>query len=171
MTKRTDPIRSRPGPAGYFAEEPAGMLPWSHVVDELRVARNYWIATVGPDGMPHAMPVWAVWQEDQLLFSTSPASAKARNLRANPRTCVHLESGQRLVVLQGETRPVGEPRLQELYRVHYNPKYDWDFTPEQLREGVYAFRPQRAFAWLDDHGDGFAKAATRFTSEYEPSPP
>jgi hypothetical protein len=36
---------------------------------------------------------------------------------------------------------------------------------------VYAFRPQRAFAWLDDHGDAFAKAATRFTFEDEPTPP
>ncbi len=55
--------------------------------------------------------------------------------------------------------------MQELYRVSYNPKYDWDFTPEQVRKGVYSFRPQRAFAWLDDNGDGFARAGTRFTFE------
>ena len=158
----TSPRRSRPGPAGYFAETEDGMLPWAHVVDELRGARNYWVSTVSPAGIPHAMPVWAVWQEEQLLFSTSPVSAKARNLRANANSCVHLESGRRVVMLQGETWPVADPRIQELYRVHYNPKYDWDFTPEQVRQDVYSFRPQRGFAWLDDHGDGFAKTGTRF---------
>jgi len=159
---RHDPVRSRPGPGSYFAADAEGMLPWSHVVQELRSARNYWISTVGPGGMPHAMPVWAVWEEDQLLFSTSPKSAKARNLRSNPKTCVHLESGRRVVMLQGTTQGVTDGRIQELYRVHYNPKYDWDFTPEQVREGVYSFRPERAYAWLDDHGEGFARAATRF---------
>ncbi len=141
------------------------MLPWSHVVQELREARNYWLATASATGVSHTMPVWAVWEEDQLLFSTSPLSTKARNLRENPHASVHLESGKRVVVLQGEIHPVADPRVQELYRVGYNPKYDWDFTPEQVRAGVYAFRPRRAFAWLDDHGDGFAKAATRFTFE------
>jgi len=164
MAPQREPLRSRPGPAGYFAEGEEGMLPWTHVVLELRDARNYWISTVSPaDRMPHSMPVWAVWEEEQLLFSTSPVSAKARNLRHSPNTCVHLESGRRVVMLQGETHPVEDPRIQELYRLHYNPKYDWDFTPEQVRKGVYSFRPSRGFAWLDDHGDGFAKAGTRFT--------
>jgi hypothetical protein len=27
---------------------------------------------------------------------------------------------------------------------------------------VYSFRPEQAYAWLDDHGEGFARAATRF---------
>lgn len=165
MASRNEPVPSRPGPRGYFAADAEGMLPWSHVVEELSSARNYWVSTTSATGMPHAMPVWAVWQEDQLLFSTSPVSTKARNLRANPSTCVHLESGRRVVVLQGETHPVGDPRIQELYRIHYNPKYDWDFTPEQVRQGVYSFRPQRGFAWLDDHGDGFSKAGTRFSFE------
>lgn len=159
---RAEPRRRRPGPKGYFSESPDGMLPWAHVVEELRNARNYWVSTVSPDGTPHAMPVWAVWEEDQLLFSTSPTSAKARNLRANPRTSVHLESGKRVVSLQGETLPVRDPRIQELYRTTYNPKYDWDFTPEQVTEDVWSFRPRRGYAWLDDHGDGFAAAGTRF---------
>ena len=163
MPPRPDPVRRRPGPKGYFAEGEDGMLTWSHVVDELRKARNYWLATASADGAPHTMPVWAVWEEDHLLFSTSPVSTKARNIRANPRGCVHLESGKRVVVLEGEIHLVADPRVQELYRMNYNPKYDWDFTPEQVREGVYAFRPRRAFAWLDDNGDGFAKAGTRFT--------
>ena len=29
---------------------------------------------------PHVMPVWGVWHADVLLFSTSPASRKAKNL-------------------------------------------------------------------------------------------
>jgi len=37
------------------------MLGWEWVTQKLDSARNYWIATSGPDGAPHAMPVWALW--------------------------------------------------------------------------------------------------------------
>lgn len=74
-------------------------------------------------------------------------------------------------MLQGETRPVADPRIQELYRVHYNPTYDWDFNAEQVRQDVYSFRPQRGFAWLDDHGEDFAKTGTRFTFDGWRAPP
>lgn len=43
------------------------------------------LATVRPDGRPHVVPVWFCLDGDLLVFSTSSASVKARNLLANPR--------------------------------------------------------------------------------------
>ena len=77
MASRRDPSRSRPRPRGYFAEQDEGMLPWRHVVEELKNARNYWVATVGPDGMPHAMPVWAVCQSGALFFDSVRFTTKS----------------------------------------------------------------------------------------------
>jgi PPOX class probable F420-dependent enzyme len=43
------------------------------------------IATVLPDGAPHAVPVWIAVEGDRLAFFTQPGSRKARNLERDPR--------------------------------------------------------------------------------------
>jgi hypothetical protein len=37
------------------------------------------VATVRPDGRPHVMPVWAVWDQGLLWFSSSLGSRKSHN--------------------------------------------------------------------------------------------
>jgi PPOX class probable F420-dependent enzyme len=46
------------------------------------------LATTGPGGRPHVMPVWFVLDGDELVFTTSGDSVKGRNLRRNPRAAV-----------------------------------------------------------------------------------
>ncbi len=46
------------------------------------------VASRWPDGRPHLMPVWGVWQDDALWSSSSGRSRKARNLRSDPRCSV-----------------------------------------------------------------------------------
>ncbi len=61
-----EPIASRPHMPGYGvvgAEEGSGLLPWSWARSRLEHSRNYWVATTWPDGRPHVMPVWGVWQD------------------------------------------------------------------------------------------------------------
>lgn len=67
----------------------------------LGAAHNYGVYTVRPDGRPHAKPVWGVWLEDQLVFSTHPDTITARNLAANPALVVHLESGDQVAIVEG----------------------------------------------------------------------
>jgi len=155
---------SRPGTPGYFkpAEEGYGLLAWDDVCGELAVAKNVWVTTSSADGRPHAMPVWGVWAGDEFMFSTSPASRKARNLYENPHAAVHLESGTRVVVIEGTAREVRDAAELKTFLALYNPKYHWDFTPQQVSRGVFAVRPVKAFAWLDGEGDGFSGAATRW---------
>jgi PPOX class probable F420-dependent enzyme len=42
------------------------------------------LASIGPDGMPHASPVWFVRDGDDLLVSTTNDRQKFRNLRDRP---------------------------------------------------------------------------------------
>lgn len=158
---------SRPSPAGYFMaeDEGAGLLPWSHVAERMREAWNYWLATCSESGRAHAMPVWGVWLDDEFLFSTGTTTRKGRNLAANPFASLHLESGNQLVVVEGACRESSEARDIERYIAAYNPKYSWDFRPEQLQRGLFVFRPEKAFAWLDGQGEGFSGTATRFIIE------
>jgi PPOX class probable F420-dependent enzyme len=46
------------------------------------------LATSGPDGQPHVMPVWFVLDGEELVFTTWDESVKGRNLRRNPRAAV-----------------------------------------------------------------------------------
>src|SRR5438309_616284 len=83
----TEPIASRPHMPGYGLLEAAqgtGLLPWAWAVERLERSHDYWVATVRPDGRPHVMPVWGVWLQDAVRFSSSRGSRIARNLDANP---------------------------------------------------------------------------------------
>ena len=46
------------------------------------------LATSGPGGEPHVMPVWFMLDGEELVFTTSGDSVKGRNLRRNPRAAV-----------------------------------------------------------------------------------
>jgi flavin reductase (DIM6/NTAB) family NADH-FMN oxidoreductase RutF len=84
---------------GYgIATGPKGMLPWSWALERLESATRYWVATVDESGAPHMMPVWAVWHDDRLWFSSGARSRKVRNLRAEPRCAVHVDGEDPLIV-------------------------------------------------------------------------
>ena len=61
--------------------------------DEIRaflshVTRTAKLATCGPGGQPHVMPVWFVLDGEDLVFTTWRDSVKGRNLRRDPRAAV-----------------------------------------------------------------------------------
>jgi pyridoxine/pyridoxamine 5'-phosphate oxidase len=144
VTAAREPTASRPGFApGYgIPEDEEGMLPWSFATERLEAARNYWIVTAAADGRPHAAPVWGLWLDGAVLFGTSPASRKGRNLARNPRVLIHLESGDEVVILEGEVdrAPVDE-RTADVYEA----KYDYRPPGEEL----YRLRPRVAYAWVE----------------------
>ena len=107
------PAAPTPGPVqiveGYgLGDAPAdgSALPWTQVEEWLAASRNYWVCTVRADGRPHAMPVWGLWVDGELWFSTDPTSVKGRNLDARPDVVVHLESGDEVCVLEGRAERV-----------------------------------------------------------------
>ncbi|MET8834186.1 TIGR03618 family F420-dependent PPOX class oxidoreductase [Micromonospora sp. NPDC004540] len=48
------------------------------------------LATVLPDGSPHAVPVWIGTLGDRVVLLTGPGSRKARNLRRDPRLALSI---------------------------------------------------------------------------------
>ena len=133
------------------------MVSWEWARERLAAARNYWLATTKADGAPHAMPVWGLWLDGVVLFSTSPESIKARNFARDPRAVLHVASGEELVILEGEVEDgVLDDAAADLYAAKY------DYRPEppgSANEGWYRFRPRTAYAW----GQDFPRSVTRFT--------
>jgi hypothetical protein len=39
------------------------VTPWAEAREQLEQAGKYWLATVGPNGGPHVMPVFGIWLE------------------------------------------------------------------------------------------------------------
>ena len=156
--------RTRPATPGYFKAETegSGLIDWEPIAARFAASKNYWIGTASKSGKPHAMPVWGVWLGDRFAFSTSPASRKARNLRANPRVAVHLEDGDAVIALEGRARELRATAELSAFLIAYNPKYNWNFTPDQVAEGVFEMMPHVAFAWLGGEGDAFGGTATRW---------
>ena len=91
------PRPSRPAfTPGYGLQSKAHDLDaftWTEAERHLEASRNYWITSVRADSRPHAMPVWGVWFDQTLFFSTDAESVKGRNLLARPDIVAHLESG------------------------------------------------------------------------------
>ena len=50
------------------------------------------LATCGPGGQPHVMPVWFVLDGEELVFTTWGESVKGRNLRRDPRAAIVVDS-------------------------------------------------------------------------------
>ncbi len=156
-----DPTASRPGfdPSYGIAADADGMLGWPWAVERLEAARNYWIGTTREDGAPHAAPVWGLWFEDAVLFGTAQGSVKGRNLARDPRVTVHLESGDEVVIVEGQAEPVG---VDERVADAYEAKYDFRPDPGEVGSGWYRVQPRVAFAWLERD---YPQTVTRFSFE------
>jgi nitroimidazol reductase NimA-like FMN-containing flavoprotein (pyridoxamine 5'-phosphate oxidase superfamily) len=159
-----EPKATRPRlPKEYGAGKSAkDLLSWSHVTQRMTGAQHYWISTVSPDGQPHATPVDGLWIDDRLYFGGSPQTRRQRNLAANPRICVHLESAMDVVILQGEAHYEQPDRALALRLAdESNKKYGYGSKPEEYeKRGAHVFRPRVAFAWTN-----LMKDATRWKFE------
>ena len=155
------PRASRPHMPNYGLlgpEEGRGLLPWSWAEERLRATRNFWVSTVSASGAPHAMPVWCVWEEGALWFSTDGASRKARNLARDARCVVTTEGAAEAVIVEGSAElATAAPVLARVAEV-YGAKYGMGYPPDS---NVYAVRPRVAFGFVESAAQ-FAGAATRW---------
>lgn len=162
----TEPIAARPYMPGYGVQPAAagrGLLPWSWAEQRLLGSHDFWLATVSPDGAPHLMPVWAVWDSGQLWFSSSNGSRKARNLSAQPRCSLSTDNPLEPVVVQGRARRVTDPAALAAMLAAENAKYGTSYGPDMVdpaSNSVFALRPEWVFA-LDSRD--FTGSPTRFT--------
>jgi PPOX class probable F420-dependent enzyme len=57
------------------------------------------LASLLPDGSPHAVPVWVDPEGDRVAVLTNPATVKAQNLRRDPRLAISMtEAGNPYVI-------------------------------------------------------------------------
>lgn len=139
-------------PPGYV-DQPAEELTWEYVAGQLNDARHYWLCSVRPDGRPHCVPRWCVYLDGRIYYDGSPETRHARNIMENPHVSLHLESGERAIILEGTSAPAGKPspELASSLAAAYRSKYAaLGYTPraDQWDEGgLYVFTPRQCIAW------------------------
>jgi len=135
-------------------------ISWPAVAARLAAARSYWLCTTTPSGAPHAAPVWGVVLDDTLYLYTERRTVKARNLAADPRLVVHLESAEDVLIVRGAAEDLGTPAQVPEVVAALSAKYPSEKDRQYLPEGdpafdvVYAVRPQSARMWLLDDWEG-----------------
>jgi PPOX class probable F420-dependent enzyme len=68
------------------------------LIDSERVAV---VASFGPRGWPHLMPLWYVPRDGEVWIYTYAKSQKVRNLERDPRATVLIETGHEYAELRG----------------------------------------------------------------------
>jgi hypothetical protein len=105
--------------------------------------------------------VWGVVVEGVLHFYGEPGARRSRNLAADPRLVVHLESGSSVLIVYG-TVAVGPPAgevaaVSAAYAAKYTDPTDLDYLPDAAGMGaalLFSVTPARAIAWALGDADG-----------------
>ena len=149
----TIPKITRPKfPQGYV-DKPASYLTWDWVAEQLTEAKHYWLASVRSNGKPHVVPRWGVFIDNKFYYDGSPETRHARNILGNPNVTLHLESGEKAIILEGASRPADkpDPEFAKQLANAISAKYavlGYSPEPNQWDEGgLYIFTPRQCIAW------------------------
>ncbi len=97
-----------------------------HVDERLRKNLIIWLSSVRPDGRPHLVPVWFLWDGKNILIFSQPNTQKIRNLRQNTNVILALDDtkdGEDVVMLEGKAEFLNDPAVNPTLPA-YAAKYD-----------------------------------------------
>ncbi|MBO0812347.1 MAG: pyridoxamine 5'-phosphate oxidase family protein [Microlunatus sp.] len=152
--------QTRPGqlPDGYNDTGEQTTLDWTAVRQRLAESKHFWFSTADGSGAPHARPIWGAWVDDTLYADGGvPVTRWGRDLLANPRTQVHLESATEVVIIDGEFSLTNDLTSESFARVQasYLRRYQ-SYQPEAA-DGLFMVKPRHVLAWTN-----FPRDVTRF---------
>ncbi len=149
----TEPRADRPHVPGYGVPETLrGILDWAWARERLESAITYWIATADAEATPHMIPIWGAWVDDRWYVEGGPTRWQ-RNLRANPKLAVKVESGKEVVIVEGVAREIVKPESALAARLlagyaKYKAAEGYAADAANWAEGgLWELTPVKAFAW------------------------
>jgi PPOX class probable F420-dependent enzyme len=85
----------------------------AHVNERLNNDLIVWLTTVRPDGRPHTVPVWFLWDGSTILIFRA-IKVKVHELRQNPNVTLALDpsnNGDDIVVVEGTAELVNDVNI------------------------------------------------------------
>ena len=123
---------TRPGPlAEVIATHAAAEvtpIDWAETRRLFAIERSYWVATTSDDGRPHVRPVLAVWVDERICSTTSPAARKGRNLISRPSIALTARAPTMDIVIEGQIAWIDDPEGLRRVGQAYRDKYAWPVT-------------------------------------------
>lgn len=135
----------------------------SSTVAALRVERFLetepviWLSTIRPDGAPHLVPTWFVWDGETIVIRSKREARKVRNLRHEPRAMLALGDAEDdfdvgLLEARAEVETGAEPlELPPDFLVKYGDRIaTLGLTPAEFARTYGAtirLTPARALGW------------------------
>ncbi|MFW5941175.1 MAG: pyridoxamine 5'-phosphate oxidase family protein [Chloroflexota bacterium] len=124
---------------------------WRAIEARLGRELTIWIATVREDGRPHLTPVWFVWFQNKIYFSTGSDSQKFTNLHNNQNVALALPDTGSVIIIEGEAHASDRATTESMAEFFFN-KYEWDFRYDEVADWrLVEVTPQKILAW----GDGY----------------
>jgi PPOX class probable F420-dependent enzyme len=135
----------------------------SSIADALAAGDVVWVGSVRPDGTPHVVPIWFVWDGETILVFSKPHAQKVRNVQTNPRVMVAVGEPSRdfdVELIEAVAELVPQPTCEVLpdgFAQKYGARVtEGGLTCDRFAD-VYSqpirIRPTR---WLDWGGPGWA---------------
>jgi PPOX class probable F420-dependent enzyme len=125
----------------------------AQLVERERVCR---VATKGPSGVPHVVPVCHVMEAGKIYFASERGARKVENLRRTPLAAVtvdlYAEDWAHLmgVMVQGRTEIIGPgPRFRKLRTLLYEkyPQYEEESPIGERDSVIVELTPTHVFSW------------------------
>ena len=131
--------------------------PRPSIVEALEHQDVIWLSSTCPDGRPHVLPLWFLWDGDAITVFSKPRAQKVHNVRSDPRVMVAVgEPGHdfdvELVEAIAELVPA-QPRflLPEAFARKYGERLAHDGVTCRRYAEVYPqpirIRPLRWLGW------------------------
>jgi PPOX class probable F420-dependent enzyme len=123
-------------------------------------SRHAIAAVIGADGVPRLSPIWFLYEDERLYFTTLLTSAKYRALRRDPRISLCIDAGHpdaRAVCIRGRVQLIDDSsdEYDDLHWRIVRRYYESDREAERWMESVaeegpsalVVVSPERIFGW------------------------
>ena len=130
----------------------SGFIPWRKIDHMLNAFRSIWVSSTRPDGRPHAVPVWYIWDGQKIYFISGRSLQKSRNLARQSWVVVHAGDGDDVIILEGSAEIVRDraelERVDKAYREKYvDPGSGAQATIFEPEADLYRVNVRHVMAW------------------------
>ena len=117
------------------------------------------LATVNKNGSPHVVPIWFLFDGENLIFSTGLNSVKYKNMERDPRVCISVDEEKDLysfVKIDGTATFNTDPDEQLVWATKIAARYMGEAVAEAYgkrnsgpEETLVIVKPEKILAYAD----------------------
>ncbi|MGH2830494.1 MAG: pyridoxamine 5'-phosphate oxidase family protein [Actinomycetota bacterium] len=125
----------------------------SELDELLATERTARVATAGPDGVPHVIPMWFVWRDGVMWVNSLIRSRRTRDITHGSQAAVCVDAGTeyaelRGAVLYGRFEPADDAPELEVVREEFGRRYWGGVTVPPVRSHTWLrLKPERIVSW------------------------